>query len=171
MKEAGFSEVIRDETNRALWEIENVVACVPDDLWDRCYSGMPLWKHIYHMLHSLDQWYIDPMEYEQPSFHTEDLNDLDVPSGRRLSREEIAEYFRTVKKKIVAYDDSLTDEILLQKPERCEWDRFTLILAQHRHLHSHMGMIMGFLIRDADLWPRVLGLTRKIPDGEFGSVY
>lgn len=50
---------------------------------------MPLWKHIYHMLHSLDQWYINPRVYIQPSFHEKDLNNLDVQSNRRLNRMDI----------------------------------------------------------------------------------
>lgn len=171
MKESTYTEIIRNEADRALWEVENVIACIPDDLWDKCYCDMPLWKHIYHMLHSLDQWYINPRVYTQPPFHEKDLNDLDMQSEKRLSRGDISRYFTTVKRKIVRYDDSLTDEILLQKPEKCEWTRFTLILAQHRHLHSHMGMLMGFIIEDTGMWPKTLGLERDIPDGGFGKFF
>ncbi len=171
MNGPNYTEVIRDETSRALWEVENVIACVPDELWDRCYCGMPLWKHIYHMLHSLDQWYINPRVYAQPPFHEKGLNNLDVQSNVHLGRGEIARYFHEVARKIIAYNDSLTDDILLQRPERCEWDRFTLILAQHRHLHSHMGMIMGFIIEETGLWPKTLGLERDIPDGGLGTYF
>lgn len=61
----------------------------------------------------------------------------------------------------------LTDGELLEKPENCEYCRFTLILAQFRHLHSRMGMLMGFVIDDAGLWPAVLGLERPFPTGEY----
>ena len=169
MNERNLTGIIQDETNRALWEAENVIACVPDGLWDKHYCGMPLWKHIYHMLHSLDRWYVNPRVYAEPPFHEEDLNDLDVQSNTSLTRTEIERYFGEVRKKITSYNDSLTDDLLLQKPERCEWTRFTLILAQHRHLHSHMGMIMGFIIADTGLWPKTLGLEHDIPDGEFGT--
>ena len=27
--------------------------CIPDELWDRCYGGAPLWQHLYHTLHQL----------------------------------------------------------------------------------------------------------------------
>lgn len=30
---------------------------------------MPIWKHVYHMLHSCDQWFINPNEYTEPDFH------------------------------------------------------------------------------------------------------
>lgn len=171
MDESAYTDIIKDEANRALWEVDNVIHCIPDRLWDKCYCDMPLWKHIYHMLHSLEQWYINPRVYEQPAFHIKDLNNLDVKSCMRLSREDIWRYFDSVKEKIIAYNNSLTDGILLQKPERCEWTRFTLILAQHRHLHSHMGMIMGFIIEDTGLWPKTLGLERNIPKGGLGTYF
>jgi hypothetical protein len=171
MNESSYTEIIRDEANRALWEVNNVIHCVPDELWDKCYCDMPMWKHIYHMLHSLDQWYINPQVYTEPPFHTEDLNNLDMQSDTRFSREDIGRYFDRVQEKITGYDDSLTDDLLLQKPENCEWTRFTLILAQHRHLHSHMGMLMGFIIEDTGMWPKTLGLTRTIEDSRLGSYF
>lgn len=171
MSEQNLCEIIRDEANRALWEVHNTIECVPDQLWNKFYCEMPMWKHIYHMLHSLDQWYINPRVYTQPSFHKEGLNNLDFTSDTSLSREEIENYFEAVRKKIIAYDNSLTDDILLQKPENCEWSRFELILAQHRHLHSHMGIIMGFVIEDTGMWPKTLGLERTIPEKQSGPCF
>ena len=168
MENMKYSEIINDQTNRALWEVNNIIYCVPDTLWERCYCDMPLWKHVYHMLHSLDQWYINPRVYTQPSFHTENLNNLDVCTSKTLTREEINDYFLSVNNKIIEYTDSLTDDMLLNKPEGCEWTRFTLILAQHRHLHTHMGMIMGFIVEATGMWPQVVGLEHPIPDGELG---
>lgn len=54
MEYGKYSEVIREQTNRALWEVGNVMACIPDAIWEKEHCGMPLWKHMYHMLHSLD---------------------------------------------------------------------------------------------------------------------
>lgn len=165
-----LSDIIRDQTDRALWEIRNVIACLPDSLWEKPYCEAPLWQHIYHMLHSLDQWYIDPYDpdYREPSFHIPDLNNLDVRPEKTLSRAELYEYGDTVCGKIKAYAAGLSDECLLEKPVNCGFTRFTLILGQFRHLHSHMGMLMGFLIAETGEWPYVLGLTREIPDGGFG---
>lgn len=171
MSKPVYCEIIKDEMNRVLWEVNNIIHCVPDQLWNKLYCEMPMWKHIYHMLHSLDQWYINPRVYVQPPCHKEGLNNLDFVSDTSLSREDIENHFRIVRKKIIKYDNSLTADILLQKPERCEWSRFELILAQHRHLHSHLGMIMGFIIEDTGKWPKVLGLERAIPDGEFGTFF
>ncbi len=162
---------IKDQTNRALWEVQNVICCVPDELWEKQYCGMPLFKHIYHMVHSLDQWYINPRVYEEPPLHVKDLNNLDAESNVMLSRTDIDAYWSNVKTKIEGYLESLTDDMLLTKPERCEWTRFTLIVAQIRHLHTHMGMIMGFIVAEVGQWPYVLGLTKDIPGREFGLFF
>jgi hypothetical protein len=169
MDESSYTEIIMDETERTLWEVQNAIRCIPDSLWDKMYGDMPLWKHIYHTLHSLDQWYINPRVYIQPAFHTEYLNSLDILENDHIDRNEMEKYYNGIYKKITAYDDLLTDAVLLQKPEKCEWTRFTLILAQYRHLHTHMGMIMGFVVEDTGKWPKTLGLERNIPDPDTGK--
>lgn len=47
---------------------------------DTILCDMPIWKHVYHTLHSLDQWYINPEVYTEPDFHEPNLNSLDVYS-------------------------------------------------------------------------------------------
>lgn len=54
MEETLLVNIITDQTSRALWEVKNIIDCVPDELWNKEYCEMPCWKHIYHMLHSLD---------------------------------------------------------------------------------------------------------------------
>ncbi len=165
--------VIQDQTEKALWEVKNVIDCVPDGLWNKLYCDMPLWKHIYHMLHSLDLWYINPRDsaYCEPEFHENGLNNLDIVSKKQLSRTDMISYYEKIKGKITYYITELSDEELLNYPENCEYTKFTLILAQFRHLHSHMGIIMGFIIEDTGLWPRVLGLERLIPEGTYEKYF
>ena len=54
MVQEKYSDIIKEQANRALWEVENVIACIPDAMWEKEYCRMPLRKHVYHMLHSLD---------------------------------------------------------------------------------------------------------------------
>lgn len=173
MDQSTLLAIITDQTNRALWEVKNVIDCIPEELWAKEYCEMPCWKHVYHMLHSLDQWYINPCDnnFKEPVIHVKDLNNLDVVSEKHLSRGEIDSYYLAIKAKIGDYLMELTEEQLLQCPPGCEYSKFTLILAQFRHLHSHMGMLMGFIIADAGLWPRVLGLTRPFPTGEYSKYF
>jgi len=83
------------------------------------------------------------------------LNNLDVKTDKILSRSELKHYYQLIQSKINQYLDNITDDLLLTKPENCEWTRLELILAQHRHLHSHMGVFMGFIIVETGLWPRI----------------
>ena len=53
MRETSYHAVIAEMTVRALWELQNLLDCTPDALWDRCYGGAPLWQHVYHTLHEL----------------------------------------------------------------------------------------------------------------------
>ncbi|MCI6376194.1 MAG: DinB family protein [Clostridiales bacterium] len=164
---------IAEQTRRALWEVRNVMDCVPQALWSRPYCGMPVWKHIYHMLHSLDRWFANPRDpaYQEPPFHTPGLNDLDTPPQGSLSRETLTAYLTQVGERTMAYLEELDDAALEERPQGCEFTRMTLILGQHRHLSTHMGMLMGFIIAETGRWPRVLGLERPMPQGTYDRFF
>ena len=158
MRESSYHAVLTEMTVRALWETQNVLDCIPDAIWDKPYGGAPLWQYIYHMLHALDQWFINPRDNDfiEPPIHAPHLQDLAIYPAARLSRRQIGEYFYTIKAKLSLYLTSLHDEDLLQRPENCPWTRLTLILAQYRHLHLHLGMLMGFVLAET-------GRSRAVP--------
>ena len=118
---------------------------------------MPIWKHVYHTLHSLDQWYINPKVYTEPDFHEPHLNSLDDYDNQKvLSREMLIGYFETIKEKIMKYLNSLCDEDLYEKPDGCEYNRLSLILGQFRLFHCNMGNINATTIYNTNKWPIVL---------------
>lgn len=165
MRETSYHAVIGEMTVRALWEMQNVMDCIPDELWDHCYGGAPLWQHLYHTLHHLDQWFINPRDndFVEPPVHTPHLQELDIYPATHFSRRDMDDYFYTIKAKLSIYLTSLHDEDLLQRPENCEWTRFTLILSQYRHLYMHMGMLMGFVEAETGLCPRILKVGEELP--------
>ena len=81
MRENSYTAVIVEMTVRALWETQNTIDCIPDELWDKLYGGAPLWQYLYHTLHKLDQWFIDPGDpgFIEPPIHTPGLDALDAP--------------------------------------------------------------------------------------------
>ena len=166
---------IRYLTGRALWETENLIACVPDELWDKRYDGIPMWKYLYHMLYSMDRWYINPSDpdYRDPAFHTPVLNNLNVvpEEGETLPRETVTEYFAHIKDKIAAYLDTLTDDMLGDCPQCCSMSRLRLILGQFRHWHRHMGLVYGFIVEDTGKWPYVLNMNGKYPGSPMPNFY
>lgn len=129
---------------------------------DYILCDMPIWKHVYHMLHSCDQWFISPFEYDkEPDFHEPNLNSLDIPSEKTLSREVLSAYLEDVRDKIMAYLDTLTDEKLYEIPEGCASNRLGLILSQYRHFYAHLGNINATTIMETNEWPRVIGTNGK----------
>jgi hypothetical protein len=75
-------------------------------MWDEEFCCTPLWKHVYHTLHSLDRWYINPCIYTEPDFHSEGLNDLNIPSNGFLSRDKLKKYAIQVEERINRYLDT-----------------------------------------------------------------
>ena len=161
-----FSEIIRDQTKRSIWSLKNVINCVSEEYWHKKYCEMPFWKHIYHTVHSLDRWYINPERYAEPDVHAENMNNLDVQTNEILSRADMGNYLNAVSEKITDYLSGLTDKMLSAKPEGCDYSRLHLILAQHRHLDMHIGMMMGFIIADTGMWPRVMGMQSEFQDNQ-----
>ena len=130
--------------------------------------GMPIWKHVYHMLHSCDQWYINPTIYSEPDFHVPYLNSLDIPSDKILSRKELSQYLSDIRKKIMNYLDSLDDDMLYDIPTGCKNNRLTLIISQFRHFYAHLGNINATTIIETNRWPRVIrtnGMCGKSSEG------
>lgn len=166
---------IRFLTDRALWETENLIKCIPDGMWSRRYDQLPVWKYLYHMLYSMDRWFINPNDpdYKPPLFHSQGLNDLNVvPKETQIvSRASMERYFAEIKEKIEVYLNTLTDQELAQCPENCSYSRFRLILGQMRHWHRHMGVVYGLMIQDKGKWPYVLNMEGEIPQSPMPNFY
>lgn len=140
---------------------------------DYVLCGMPIWKHCYHTLHSLDQWYINPYDYTEPPFHEDKLNSLDYldENGKVLTREELKEYFKTIQTKIINYLDNLSDEDLYEIPKDCKYNRLEHVLGQFRHFHCHMGNINAAAMVTRNQWPRVVGTYALDDDFVFPGLY
>ena len=132
-------------------------SCDLDDI----LCDFPVWKHVYHALHSCDQWFINPFDYDEPDFHEPDLNSLNVMTEKVLTREDLAAYLEAVRSKLLRYVDSLTDDMLCEIPPGCKSNRLSLILSQFRHFYAHLGNINATTILATNQWPRVVGLSGK----------
>lgn len=167
-------EEIHFLTERALWETRNLMECVPGELWEKRYDEIPMWKYIFHMLYSMDRWYINPKDehYQNPDFYQEGLADLNVvPGDEKLTRQQLLRYLDSIERKICSYLKVLKDEELLEMPKNCEMTRFRLILGQFRHWHRHMGLIYGFLVEDTGKWPYVLNMCGAYPTKPMPNFY
>jgi hypothetical protein len=152
-------DIISDKVDVSL---HNVATMIKTCEMDYVLFDAPISKNVYHMLHSLDKWFVNPSRFREPPIHEMDLDNIDIKSEGVLSREMLFEYFEGICDKIRGYISTLDDSMLGEKPDGCEYTRLGLILGQFRHLHSHMGNINATTMIVKNKWPRVVGLTGEI---------
>jgi len=155
-------KVITEQTKILFQNIHQVLDAVSDDQMDKTIFDAPLWKHIYHMLHSLDQYFINPYVYDNPDFHEYGMNSFAVLTNNRLSKNTLVKYFKNIEEKVFCFFDNLDDSSLIKTPESCGFTRLTLILAQYRHVMYHVGFITSILHYTEEKWPKYIGISAPI---------
>lgn len=137
---------------------------------DAVYDGVSASRYIFHNLHSIDRFFINPNDYvyegERLFGIAEKLSVIDAERAGYvddpsivIAREKLLAYFDFVKDKIEKYFDGLTAEALLQKPEGCESSRLELILAQFRHQMWHAGLSSAITFEGKGIWNKFTGLS------------
>jgi len=127
-------------------------------------------RYIFHYLHSLDRFFINPCDYvyegEKLFGIPENLSVIDsnregyvADSTIVVEREKLLSYLDYVEEKINLYFETLTAEDLLQKPKGCDYSRLELILAQFRHLMWHVGLSSGITFSAKGEWNHFTGLS------------
>ena len=71
------------------------------------------------------------------------MDNPDNPTSIVLTDEDLLCYLDQIEEKTLKYIDSLTDDMLYEKPENCTYTRMELVLRQFRHLSFHTGMLNG----------------------------
>ncbi|SFU59231.1 hypothetical protein [Butyrivibrio sp. INlla21] len=139
---------------------------------DAICCDAPCWRWVYHALHSADKCFFNPFVYEEPSFHEAGMDNPDNPTSVVLSDEQLLSYLDRIEKKTMDYLDSLTDEDLYDKPEKCIYTRLELVLRQYRHLSFHTGMLNGQTAVTTGKFPMWVSETDKyVDDGIFFGRY
>ncbi len=136
-------------------------------------------RYIFHYLHSMDRFFINPMDYvyegEKLFGIPENLSVIDPARAGYvsdksivISREQLLNYFEYVKSKIESYFEKLTAAELLEKPKDCDYTRLELILGQFRHLMWHVGLSSAVTFTSKKEWNAFTGL-QKINKKFFGG--
>ncbi|MDD4492955.1 MAG: DinB family protein [Eubacteriales bacterium] len=124
--------------------------------WKAEICEAPMWRYIYHTLHSCDKYFINPHVYTEPPFHHNGMDWPDSPCETVLDEHQLWEYYEFVREKTLAYISSLDDEQICAVPDGCCSSRFELILSQFRHMYVHIGILNGVTIEITGQYPRVL---------------
>lgn len=119
--------------------------------------GAPAWRYVYHAIHSADKWFFNPFVYDEPDFHEKGMDNPDNPCGVQLSDVQLLDYLYRVRTKTEEYLDTLIDEMLYEKPEKCKYTRLELVLMQFRHISLHIGMLNGLTIEKTGRFPVTVG--------------
>ena len=100
------------------------------------------------------------------------MDNPDKPCKGVLSDEQLLRYLDSVEKKTIEYLDTLTDEMLYEKPEKCRYTRMELVLRQFRHISFHTGMLNGQTAVTTGEFPMWVSETGKyVDDGVFFGRY
>jgi DinB superfamily len=157
-----YVAIVKRQTEILLRNVQATLDIATEQQFEEAIVKWPLWKRFYHLLHSLDQWFVNPFKYTQPAFHQDGLNYFDKPDNTSLSKAELQEYFQDIRQKINSYVAGLTDASLLQCPEDCKFTRLDLIVGQNRHLMYNLGMIHIMLQIDTGKLPEYIGISQPV---------
>ena len=100
------------------------------------------------------------------------MDNPDNPTSVVLTDEQLLAYLDQIEAKTMAYVDTLTDEMLYEKPENCRFTRMELVLRQYRHLSFHTGMLNGQTALATGKFPMWVSETAGyVDDGIFFGRY
>ena len=156
-------EIINHQASRLFTNTEYVLDYVDDALLARKISKWPLWRQLFHMLHSMDQWFINPFDYRDhlsDGFAIAALN-TEIEMGP-IKKAELVKYYNLIEPKIRAYLSNLKVASLIEYPPNCKFTRFDLLLGQFRHIMFHIGMIHGCILTERDEIPNYIGLSKPV---------
>ncbi len=155
--------IINSQSTQLFQNIESLFDYVDDQLLTKKNCKWPLWRQLYHMLHSMDQWFINPFKYTNHGTDGFKIAALDTELDiNALKKVELLEYYRQIKEKVSNYLKNLKVSELTEPPEDCKFTRFDLILGQFRHIMFHIGMIHGCILMENAEIPNYVGLSDPI---------
>ena len=160
-------EIINDQASRLFRNTEYVFDYVDDKLLSKKICKLPLWRQLYHMLHSMDQWFLNPFRYKdhrKDGFNIAGLNtELEMEA---VKKDELLKYYKKIRAKVRNYLSNLTVNELAEYPEDCKFTKFDLLLGQFRHIMFHIGMIHGCILMENGEIPNYVGLSPPIKTKE-----
>lgn len=128
-------------------------------------------RFIFHYLHSMDKFYINPSDYEYEgeklfglpenlSIISESRNGFVKDKTTVISREKLLKYLDFIQEKITKFFETLIFEKLLEKPNGSDYTHLELILGQFRHVMWHTGLSSGITFESMKVWNKYTGLIK-----------
>jgi len=161
-----YFKSVQTQTVQIFENLEIIIESIPEEKFQSTIGGFPIWKNLYHCIHSLDKNLIDPASYSEPCFHEKNMDVIYLETTTKLSKNQLINYYLEVKQKIMNYLNLLTDKKLLEKVYLNEkyYTRLELILAQLRHVFYHVGYLHCCIKIEYENTPEYIGLYKRVPD-------
>jgi len=157
---------VKNQTKQIFQNIEILFENIQENEFDTIKGGFKTWKHIYHLIHSLDKNFIDPSNYEEPIFHKKNMSIIYLDDNNKLTKNEVEKYYKNVKIKIQDYinklDDKILEEIIIFNGMNIT--KMELILAQLRHIFYHIGYLHCCIKIEKGETPEYIGLYKVLPE-------
>jgi hypothetical protein len=154
-------EIIKNQSRQLFQNTEFIFEYVDDRLLAKKICNWPLRRQMYHMFHSMDQWFINPFKYKDHRPDGFDIAGMNTHlEMNALKKDELLEYYLKTKAKVQGYLSSLDSAELIEYPEGCKFTKLDLILGQFRHIMFHIGMIHGCILMENSEIPNYVGLER-----------
>jgi hypothetical protein len=159
------SDSVKKQTQQIFENIDILFTVIPENEFNTEKGGFMVWKHFYHLVHSLDKNFINPSTYTEPEFHKRNFSMLLRDNTHTLGKDEIYKYYTRVKNKIQMYISGLNEEILDEKItfQEMELSKLELILAQLRHVFYHIGYLHCCVKMEKGETPEYIGLYKAVP--------
>jgi hypothetical protein len=134
---------LKRNTDWCFESIQALFSTFDENAFSRTINGFPVWRQFYHMLNSLDRIFTDPLQYEYPPFHSENLNSLETKPDKALTRDELNGYFGKIRTMIYHYLQTIGEDVLFQPGHNVtyQWIKLDHILSQFRHISWHIGYL------------------------------
>lgn len=135
--------VIIDHTEYCLKSIDILFDTFTADDFNKTINGFPIWQQFYHMLNSIDRILSDPISYEYPSFHIEDMNNLEYKPETQIGKKALYDYFKKIEVESTIYLAGIDETTLIRKSNHKVhyMTKLDHILAQQRHMTWHIGYL------------------------------
>jgi len=155
------ADSVRRQSPQLFENVETIFKNLEDPLYRKTSGGFPVWRQLYHTVHSIDRYFIDPNAFVEPELHKKNLDSLTDETDAFIERDVLYSYFQKVREKAEEYLVDLTDETLeeIVRFNGIEVTRLELILAQFRHILYHVGYLHCCLKIEAGNAPDYIGLT------------
>ncbi len=151
---------LQKQTDVLLKNILVTLESCNDEIINKPSTNWPIWKQFYHLLHSIDEWFFNPLTFIEPPFHQPYFRTSDIGPDK-LSKQQLLDYFQTIKTKVSDYLQNITIELLEEIIEKINLTRFDLMLIQFRHIMHHIGYLHCTIKNEIGNSPPYIGYTKS----------